>query len=168
MIPRPGRLFRKLSSVPRHLALMLAVSAPALAQEPRVVLPPRLAPASADSSCGPCAPAPLGTFYPTPYLMVRGNWPLGGGYSPLGTYGDMTLTIYGPLSPLRATSAPVNLYSRGYNGMVERRPGTSFSSPNLPALSPVVYPRPGNYYYGPRMDRTPPSWSNGMNWIDQQ
>src|SRR4051812_30652555 len=27
----------------------------------------------------------LGTFYPTPSLMVRGNWPAGGGYSPLGS-----------------------------------------------------------------------------------
>ena len=33
--------------------------------------------------------------------MVRGNWPLGGGYSPLDTYGDMTLPLYGPLSALR-------------------------------------------------------------------
>ena len=75
----------------------------------------------------------LGTFAPTPYLMVRGNWPAGGGYSPLDTYGDMTLPLYGPLSSLRTTSAPVTIYSRGYNGALEATPATSFSNPNLPA-----------------------------------
>jgi hypothetical protein len=118
--------------------------------------------------CNACPPATLGTFVPTPYLMVRGNWPLGGGYSPLELYGDQSMALYGPFSPLRATSAPITLYSRGYDGVLEARPGTSFSTPNLPALSPVVYPRPGNYYYGPRVDRTPPSWTSGFNWIDQQ
>lgn len=118
--------------------------------------------------CVPCASPTLGTFAPTPYLMVRGNWPTGGGYSPLDTYGDMTLTLYGPISPLRETSAPVTLYSRGYNGVLEARPATSFSNPNLPPLSPVVYPRPANYYYAPRVNRTPPAWSSGMDWIDQQ
>jgi hypothetical protein len=118
--------------------------------------------------CGPCITPTLGTFQPTPYLMVRGNWPLGGGYSPLDLYGDQSMALYGPFSPLRATSAPVRFYSRGYNGGLEVTPGTSFSTPNLPALSPVVYPRPANYYYAPRVDRTPPSWSSGFNWIDQQ
>src|SRR5689334_15320802 len=45
----------------------------------------------------------LGTFYPTPYMMVRGNAPAGGGYSPLGEYGETTLSLYGPLSSLRFT-----------------------------------------------------------------
>src|SRR5438309_2340423 len=45
----------------------------------------------------------LGTFYPTPYLMVRGNAPAGGGYSPLGEYGNTTLSLYGPLSSFRMT-----------------------------------------------------------------
>src|SRR5271166_3451730 len=48
----------------------------------------------------------LGTFEPTPYIMVRGNWPSGGGYSPLETYGDQSMALYGPLSPLRAVAAP--------------------------------------------------------------
>jgi hypothetical protein len=110
----------------------------------------------------------LGTFEPTPYIMVRGNWPLGGGYSPLDIYGDQSLAIYGPLSPLRATTAPVRTYSRGYDGRIHAREGTSFSNPNLPRLSPFVYPTPANYYYGPRVNRTPPWWSSGFNWIDQQ
>ena len=56
--------------------------------------------------CSP-GPGPLGTFEPTPYMMVRGNWPLGGGYSPLEIYGDQSMSVYGPLSPLRSTSAPI-------------------------------------------------------------
>ena len=114
------------------------------------------------------APGPLGTFEPTPYLMVRGNWPLGGGYSPLEVYGDQSMSIYGPLSPLRSTSAPVVTYSRGYDGRVYAAPATSSSTPNLPAISPVVYPTQHNYYYAPRVDRSPPQWSSGTNWIDQQ
>ena len=39
------------------------------------------------------ATSSLGTFYPTPYIMVRGNLPIGGGYSPLGIYGDQTLAL---------------------------------------------------------------------------
>ena len=35
----------------------------------------------------------LGTFFPTPYLLVRGNWPAGGGYSPLGLYGNASMDI---------------------------------------------------------------------------
>ena len=100
---------------------------------------PRLAPASSGICAGPCSPT-LGTFEPTPYLMVRGNGTTGGGYSPLDVYGDQSMTLYGPLSALRATSAPVTTYSRGYDGRIYAGPGTSFSTPNLPGLSPVIYP----------------------------
>jgi hypothetical protein len=120
------------------------------------------------TACAYPTTATLGTFEPTPYIMVRGNWPLGGGYSPLDIYGDQSLAIYGPLSPLRATTAPVRTYTRGYDGRIYAREGTSFSNPNLPRLSPFVYPTPANYYYGPRVNRTPPWWSSGINWIDQQ
>lgn len=114
------------------------------------------------------SPAPLGTFEPTPYIMVRGSWPAGGGYSPLGVYGDQAMSIYGPFSPMRSASAPVLTYTRGYDGRLYPTESTSFSTPNLPGISPVIYPTPGNYYYGPRENRTPPWWSNGFNWLDQQ
>jgi len=109
----------------------------------------------------------LGTFYPTPYLMVRGNAPAGGGYSPLGEYGNTTLSMYGPLSSFRMTSAPVATYSRGYDGRTVVVPGTSFSAPNYPQLTPVINPTQGSYYYGFRQSGTPPSWQNGINWLDQ-
>jgi len=109
----------------------------------------------------------LGTFYPTPYMVVRGNDPLGGGYSPLGISGDQTMSLYGPFSPLRSRTAPVRSYVRGYDGRVYISEGTSFSNPNLPELSPVVYPTEANNYFGPRVSRTPPWWSNAINWIDQ-
>ena len=109
----------------------------------------------------------LGTFYPTPYLMVRGNAPAGGGYSPLNSFGDGTLALYGPMSALRMTAAPVLTYSRGYDGRSVIVPGTSFSAPNLPALTPVVNPTSASYYYGFRRSGTPPWWSSGSNWIDQ-
>ncbi len=109
----------------------------------------------------------LGTFYPTPYMVVRGNNPVGGGYSPLGIYGDQTMSLYGPFSPLRSRTAPVRSYVRGYDGRIYVSEGNSFSNPNLPDLSPVVYPTEANNYFGPRVSRTPPWWSNAMNWIDQ-
>lgn len=110
---------------------------------------------------------PLGTFARTPYLFVRGNGPAGGGYSPLGEFGDASMSIYGPLSSFRMTSAPVLTYSRGYDGRTVVAPGTSFSTPNLPSLTPVVYPTQATNYYGPKQSGTPPWWANGMNWIDQ-
>ena len=118
--------------------------------------------------CASPVSATLGTFEPTPYLMVRGNWPTGGGYSPLEVYGDMTLSLYGPISPLRSVAAPVRTYTRGYDGRLHVGEATSFSNPNLPGLSPVIYPTQGSYFYGPRLNRTPPWWSSATNWIDQQ
>jgi hypothetical protein len=109
----------------------------------------------------------LGTFYPTPYLMVRGNSPIGGGYSPLDIYGDQTMVLYGPLSALRATTAPVVIYTRGYDGQISATEALSFSNPNLPEISPVIYPTEANNFYGPRVSRTPPWGANGINWIDQ-
>jgi hypothetical protein len=109
----------------------------------------------------------LGTFYPTPYLMVRGNAPAGGGYSPLGSFGDSTLSMYGPLSPFRPITAPVWTYSRGYDGRVIVRPGTSFSTPNAPSMTNVVYPTQSTNYFGFRESGSPPWYSNAINWIDQ-
>jgi hypothetical protein len=111
--------------------------------------------------------ASLGTFYPTPVITVRGNNPLGGGYSPLDIYGDQTLSLYGPLSPLRVTTAPVLVYVRGYDGSIRVSEAASFSNPNLPELSSVRYPTGANYYYGPRVNRLSPWGLNAINWIDQ-
>lgn len=110
---------------------------------------------------------PLGTFNPSPYLFVRGNGPVGGGYSAMGQYGNTTLALEGPLSPLREMAAPVLVYNRGYDGVVRPSVETSFSTPNLPRISPVVYPTRANYVYGFRRANTPPWWDSGMTWIDQ-
>jgi hypothetical protein len=71
----------------------------------------------------------LGSFYPTPYLMVRGNAPAGGGYSPLGTFGETSMTLYGPLSPYRMTTAPVLTYTRGYDGRIVVAPAVRSRRP---------------------------------------
>jgi hypothetical protein len=114
------------------------------------------------------APTPmLGSFYPTPYMIVGGNAPVGGGYSPLGTYGEQNLAYYGPMSPLRATAAPVVVYQRGYDGSLLPQEATGFSNPFLPPASAVIYPTRANYYYGFRESGTPPWWTTGSNWIDQ-
>ena len=115
----------------------------------------------------PRATSTLGTFYPTPYVTVAGNVPVGVGYTPLESYGDQTLALYGPLSPMRAATAPILTYMRGYDGRTRLVETASFSYPNLPALSPVRYPTVGNYYYGPRVIRTLPWGQNAINWIDQ-
>jgi hypothetical protein len=129
-------------------------------RSPRATVDVRARPAYAPTST-------LGTFYPTPYMVVRGNDPVGGGYSPLGIYGDQTMSIYGPFSPLRTRTAPVRSYVRGYDGRIYVSEGNSFSNPNVPELSPVVYPTEANNYFGPRVSRTPPWWSSAINWIDQ-
>ena len=137
----------------------------------------RPGPISAAASASRCActavgfappvSATLGTFQPTPYLTVRSNWPAGGGYSPLEYYGDVSLSLYGPLSSYRAVAAPVVSYTRGYDGRVYATQATSFSTPNQPDMTLVVYPTPANYFYAPRGTRTPPQWTSGINWIDQ-
>ncbi len=152
-------------------AMGIALGAPAEGgspHRPRVqspYVPTSLAVARATGS----APTPmLGSFYGTPYMTVRGNFPAGGGYSPLAQYGDSTLALYGPLSPLRATIAPVRVYGRGYDGRPILTDGFSFSTPNLPEISPVVYPsRANSAYYGFRRSGTPAQWDNAINWIDQ-
>ena len=113
------------------------------------------------------APA-LGTFGPTPYVMVGGAAPTSFGYSPLGNFGDASMALNGPFSPMRSIAAPITVYNRGYDGVLRPEKGVSFSNPNLPVLSPVVYPTQGNYYYAPRVNRTPPWWTSGVNWIDQR
>jgi len=115
----------------------------------------------------PSATATLGTFQPTPVITVRGNYPIGGGYSPLDIYGDQTMSLYGPLSPFRVATAPVLVYVRGYDGSIRLTEATSFSTPNLPDLSPVRYPTEANYYWGPRVNRVSPWGANAINWIDQ-
>lgn len=115
----------------------------------------------------PAPNATLGTFTPAPYIMVRGNAPIGGGYSPLGIAGDSTMALYGPFSPFRGYTAPLRTYSRGYDGRLQVSEGFSFSTPNSPELTPVVFPNETSNYYGPRVPRTPPSWSSAINWIDQ-
>jgi hypothetical protein len=119
----------------------------------------------------PC-PAPasnttLGIFRPTPSIMVIGNDHVDAGYAPLGIYGDQTMSLYGPFSALRGATAPVLTYVRGYDGQLRPVEAASFSYPNLPSLSPVIYPTEANYYYAPRVSRTPPWWSNPIYWIDQ-
>jgi hypothetical protein len=111
---------------------------------------PRLVATAAHPSEVAVSPG-LGTFYPTPYITVRGNAPVGGGYTPFGGYGDATLALYGPLSPLRATAAPVVVYSRGYDGV----------------LRPTVGTTRANVSGGFRESGTPPWWDAAYNWLDQ-
>ncbi len=115
------------------------------------------------------APTPmLGNFRPTPYITVRGNGLLGGGYSPLGFFGPNTsMTLYGPFSALRTTAAPVSTVVRGYNGLPTRVEGTSFSTPFQPNLSPVRYPTRATNYDSLRGVPTGPRTGNGYLWVDQ-
>ncbi len=107
---------------------------------------------------GAAQPAPLGTFMPTPAVTIGGAYPVAGGYSPMGIYGDQTMALYGPFSPFRSVTAPVVVYSRGYDGVIRPAQGVASSYPNLPILSPVVYPTRANHYYvaedhgGPALD----------------
>jgi hypothetical protein len=130
---------------------------------------PRRFRATAMTRVQPCAAptATLGNFQPSPVVSVRGNNPTSGGYSPLGQYGDQTLSLYGPISAFRMSTAPVTGYTRGYDGRLYLTEALTFSNPNLPSLSPFHYPTEANYFYGPRINRTPAWGSNALNWIDQ-
>ncbi len=110
----------------------------------------------------------LGTFRPTPYITVRGNGIIGGGYSPIGLYGiNNSMTLFGPISSLRPTSAPVTTVVRGYNGVPSVAEGTSFSTPFQPDLSPVQYPTRGSNFTGLRPPSVPNQSGNGILWVDQ-
>ena len=141
------------------LSLLHLVAAPdsALAGPPRRRVRRTVAVSRVEPCPAPRATSTLGTFFPTPYITVRGNLPVGGGYSPLESYGDQTLALYGPLSLFR-TTAPVLGYVRGYDGQIRvtEIEAASFSDPDLHFLSPVPYPAEGNYYYGPRVVRPMP------------
>ncbi len=109
----------------------------------------------------------LGTFMPGNYITVRSNGIIGGGYSPLGLYGGNTsMDLYGPFSALRATSAPVNVVVRGYDGAPVLVEGTSTSTPFLPDASPVQYPTRTSNYSAIRDPGQVPRSGNGMMWVD--
>jgi hypothetical protein len=150
---------------------LLVIASPAEAGGGRKVVvrrgPVVVVPAAQVVRIQPRHVAPLGTFTETPNLWVRGSGTTGGGYSPLGFYGTQNMVMYGPTSSFRSISAPVLTYTRGYDGRTIAVPGTSFSSPNLPALSPVVYPTQANDYFGFRVSGDPPWWQNASDWIDQ-
>jgi hypothetical protein len=132
----------------------------------RAVVPTAAVENPADANAN--APSPmLGTFYPTPYVMVGGDRPTGSGYSPLGQYGVVSTAMYGPMSIYRTVTAPVSVYTRGYDGSVREVRGHSFSSPNLPESNPVVYPTPAAYRDRLWRGQTPPWWTRGEGWIDQ-
>jgi hypothetical protein len=106
----------------------------------------------------------LGTFFPEPAVVIQGNYPIGGGYSPLGTFGT-SMSLIGPMSSFRTTPAPVLTYVRGYDGVVRPAEATATSYPNLPYLAPVAYPSRANHYYAPRvMDH--PADESAIEWLD--
>ena len=110
----------------------------------------------------------LGTFQSTPVITVRGNGVIGGGYSPIGLYGENNaMTLFGPFSSLRQTSAPVNTVVRGYNGVASQAEATSFSNPFQPDLSPVKYPTRVSNYDAPRGPGILPRTGSGIMWVDQ-
>lgn len=146
------KTLRRVLATGAALYVPCVFSAGAFAQAPRVI-------------CEPVGT--LGTFEPTPYIFVGGAAPIAGGYSPLGTYGDTSLSLNGPVASLRSMSAPVVTYSRGYDGIVREVQGTSSSTPNLPRLSPFAYPTRRSNYYAPRTSPPLSQWTSGSTWIDQ-
>ena len=150
------------------LSLLPMLALPSFAGGPRYQRASRDAPVVRYVPTGSMPLPPLGSgFVSTPTIMVRGNGTAGGGYSPLGQFGDTTLVLYGPLSVFRTTSAPVATYTRGYDGRITVGTGTSFSNPNQPTLSPVIYPTQATNFYGFRQSGSPPWWQNASTWLDQ-
>jgi hypothetical protein len=109
----------------------------------------------------------LGSFTPTPVVSVRDNGVVGGGYTPLGSYGfGNSMSVFGPLSAFRQTAAPVNTVVRGYDGVPTLVQGTGFSNPNQPGLSPFVYPTRASNYSALKFQGTPPQRDKALMWID--
>jgi hypothetical protein len=103
----------------------------------------------------------LGSFRSTPMITVGANPLIAGGFGR-----ENSLAVYGPLSAFRAYAAPVTTVVRGYDGVLTEVEGTAFSYPNLPALSPIVYPTRANNYTALPFQHTPPQLDRGTNWID--
>jgi hypothetical protein len=157
------------------LALAFGVPSPAKAQAPygpsgpgrRVILVQPTTAASA-LACPAPGPSQLGTFSPDRTLFVGGAIQPTVGATTLGMFGPDVSSILGPQSVFRETAAPIVTYSRGYDGTLVPSMGTSFSSPNLPGLSPVIYPTRANIAPGAGpMLRRPRYWPPATNWIDQ-
>ena len=111
----------------------------------------------------------LGTFMPTPYVTVRGNGVIGGGYSPLGHVRPRAIarrsTARSPPSGRPPPRSPPSSGATTASPVVAE--GTSFSNPNQPALSPVVYPTRASNYSALKFQSTPPQWDKAIMWIDQ-
>jgi hypothetical protein len=108
------------------------------------------------------APSPmLGSFRPTPYVSIGANPLIAGGFGR-----ESSLAVYGPLSAFRPYTAPVPTVVRGYVGIPTVVEGVSVSYPNLPSLSPVVYPTRASNYSALRYQTTPPQLDRATNWID--
>jgi hypothetical protein len=108
------------------------------------------------------APSPmLGSFRPSSYVLVGSNPQIAGGYGR-----ENSLAVYGPMSAFRSVAAPVQTVVRGYDGVPVVVEGTAFSTPNLPVLSPVVYPSRASNYSALRFQTTPPQLDRGGMWID--
>ncbi len=103
----------------------------------------------------------LGTFRSTPMVNIGANPLIAGGFGR-----ENSLAVYGPLSAFRSYAAPVQTVVRGYDGVPTVVEGTAFSYPNLPALSPVVYPTRASNYSALPFQTTPPQLDRGTNWID--
>ena len=109
----------------------------------------------------------LGTFYPSPTTPINDNTIIGQNRSPLGSYGrENSLSVYGPLSVFRATSAPLTTVVRGYDGIPIVVQGTSFSNPLRPSLSPVIYPTRASNYSALKYQTTSPRRDSSILWLD--
>lgn len=119
----------------------------------------------------PTNPAPsrgLGTFYANPQAWVGGSFPVGPGYTPMDSQNAQSLSVYGPLSGLRAATVTVPSYNRGYDGRLYPSRAVTFAYPNAPELSPYIYPNPRTYVPGVPTPTVPPWRLNAINnWIDQ-
>jgi hypothetical protein len=150
------------------LGCLATAAAPATAGGPHArarrarVLVPTTAVAPA-----PAAPMQSSGFFPTPMALIRGSGNAGGGFTPLGQYGPYSMSYFGPFSAFRATTAPVVVYSRGYDGVYRPTVARTFSTPNLPAASPVVYPTQSTHVDGPRRPIFFPPNDAAVNWLDQ-
>ena len=165
------RDLRTLATAGLFVAWIAGVTAPALAGGPwarrrGTVVVETVAPSSRPQDR--VAPTGmLGSFTPSPYVDVRDNGVLAQGRSPLGAYGrENSLSVYGPLSAFRQTSAPVDLVVRGYDGVPSAVRGTGFSNPLRPELSPFIYPTRASHYSALRYQTTSPSRDKAILWID--
>lgn len=107
-------------------------------------------------------------FFPTPMVILQGNLDTGPGYSPLGLYGDTTMSDYGPFSVYRAQTTNLVVRTRGYDGLYRTSFGVTETYPNFTLPGMISAPNRRSDFFKPRGPAGTRVPGDAINWLDLQ